>query len=64
MEESKVYMNLLKNVERNKYKLIKQLIEKGEELSKLEPEFVPFYARDCFMKVSARMLEEAENKEK
>ncbi len=63
MEDSKIYMKLLKNVERNKYKLIKQLIEKGEELSKLEPEFVPFYAGNCFMKVSERMLEEVENKE-
>ncbi len=64
MEDSKIYMKLLKNVEKNKYKLIKELISKGEELSKLEPEFVPFYAGSCFMKVSARMLEEAENKEK
>ncbi len=64
MEDSKIYMDLLKNVERNKYKLIRQLIEKGEELSKIEPDFVSFYAGSCFMKVSKRMLEEAENKER
>ncbi len=64
MEDSKIYMQLLKNVEKNKYKLISWLIERGEELSKLEPEFVPFYAGSCFMKVSERILNESESKEK
>jgi hypothetical protein len=62
MEESKLYMDLLKNVEKNKYKLIQELIAKAEKESKTNPAYVPFYAEDCFVKVSNEMLEEAKNK--
>ncbi len=62
MEESKIYMELMKNVEKNKYKLIKHLIERAKDLSRINPEYVPFYASECFVKVSNVMLEEARNK--
>ena len=62
MEESKLYMDLLKNVEKNKYKLIQELIKRAEKESKMNPAFVPFYPADCFVKVSNLMLEEAKDK--
>ncbi len=62
MEESKIYMELMKKTERNKYKLIQHLISKAEGLAKIDPAYNPFYPRDCFVKVSEVMLEDAENK--
>jgi hypothetical protein len=63
MEESKIYMELMKKVEKNKYKLIQRLIKEAENLSKINPDYSPFYARDCFLKVSNEMLEGKENRQ-
>ncbi len=62
MEESKMYVKLMSKVEKNKYKLIQYLINKTGDMSKINPEYIPFYADSCFMKVANSLLMEAENK--
>jgi hypothetical protein len=63
MEDSKLYMELLKNVEANKYRLIQIILQEGKNLSKVSPEFNPFYAGDFLTKVNKTLLKEKEDKE-
>ncbi len=62
MEESKMYVELMSKVEKNKYKLVQRLIRKAEDMSRINLEYVPFYVGKCFMKVSNDLLRDAENK--
>ncbi len=62
MNDSKVYVELLKKVEKNKYILMQKIIKQGEMLSKINPDYVPFYSKDCLTKVTKEMLREAEEK--
>ncbi len=62
MNDSEIYMELLKKVEKNKYILMQKIIKKGEMLSKINPDYMPFYSEDCLMKVTKEMLSEAEEK--
>jgi len=62
MNDSEIYMELLKKVEKNKYILMQKIIEKGEMLSKINPDYIPFYSEDCLKKVTKEMLREAEEK--
>ena len=62
MNDSEIYMELLKKVEKNKYILMQKIIKKGEMLSKINPDYMPFYSEDCLMKVTKEMLSEVEEK--
>jgi len=56
MDDSVTYVELLKKIAKNKYKLVQEIIEKGEMLSNLSPDYAPFYSEDCLMKVSKEIL--------
>lgn len=63
MEDSEIFIKLLKDVENNKYKLIQLIIEKGTLLHKGNPTvYNPFLARDFIIKVEKQIIEEKENK--
>jgi hypothetical protein len=62
MEDSELYMELLKNTEKNKYKLIQMILNEGKNLSKISPEFNPFYAGDFLIKVKKNLLKEIKDK--
>jgi hypothetical protein len=61
MEDSELYMELLKDVEANKYKLIQIILREGKNMSKISPEFNPFYAGEFIIKVNKNLLKEPEN---
>lgn len=64
MEDSEIYMKLLKEIENNKYRLIQLIVDKGTALNKINPTvYNPFLARDFIIKVENQILEETENKE-
>jgi len=62
MEDSELYMELLKNIEANKYKLIQIILKEGKNLSKISPEFNPFYAGDFLIKIKKNLLKESQDK--
>jgi len=62
MEDSVLYMKLLKEVLSNKYRLIQVLIEEGQKLYKVNPTvYTPFYAGDFIRKVQTYLLEKKES---
>ncbi|MFU2157884.1 hypothetical protein [Caldisericum sp. AR60] len=65
MQDSEIYMKLLKEVIDNKYRLIQVLIEEGQKLYKLNlTVYNPFYAADFIYKVQEYLLnKEKENRE-
>jgi hypothetical protein len=62
MEDSELYVELLKKIKTNKYWLIQIILKKGKNLSKISPEFNPFYAEDFLIKVNKTLLKEKEDK--
>ncbi|MCI4463515.1 MAG: hypothetical protein JHC30_05020 [Caldisericum sp.] len=65
MQDSEMYIRLLKEVIDNKYRLIQVLIDEGQKLYKLNPTvYNPFYAADFIRKVQEYLLnKESENRE-
>ncbi len=61
MKDSKMYIELLKNVESNKYKLVQIILKEGRKLTRLNPDFDPFYAGDFLHKVEKNLLKEKED---
>ncbi|MGB9695190.1 MAG: hypothetical protein ACP5SB_04060 [Caldisericaceae bacterium] len=62
MEDTKMYVELLNKVEKNKYKLVQKILKEGSRLAKINPDFDPFYTGDFLQKVEESLIEEAEDK--
>jgi len=56
MSESKIYVELLKKTEENKYELVHRIVKEGKTLARLNPDFTPFYPADCLQKISQVLL--------
>ncbi len=63
MTESKIYVELLKESEENKYKLVHRIIKEGKVLVRLNPDFTPFYPADCLQKISQVLLSKTSDDE-
>ncbi len=63
MTESKIYVELLKEKEENKYKLVHQIVKEGKALVRLNPDFTPFYPADCLKKISQVLLNKTNDDE-
>jgi hypothetical protein len=56
-----MFVELLKNVEFNKYKLIQLVLREGAKLAKMNPDFDPFYTGNFIRKVEKSLLKEQED---
>ncbi|MCD6107230.1 MAG: hypothetical protein J7J57_03385 [Caldisericaceae bacterium] len=63
MTESKVYVELLKENEENKYKLVHRIIQESKTLVRLNPDFTPFYPAVCLQKISQVLLNKTNDDE-